>query len=614
MDFFEKAFNWLANLSSKLPAIPFKTYFIVVIAVLIGVGVVVALTYLGSRAFKLASASKKIRKYLETVEEINDDNVSEFTARCFSAKAPQPLRDSWVQYLGVRYGYPSDVVSDKNVYDKVVKRNKDHRSGIYLAIALIVLGVFAFWGFGTLDSISMSVVHFIGLVAIGVTYLVLVVINRKQSKRCQELFESMQEDLDAKVNLQVESSYATDSSPLAELSRMVDEIIARNTSKAVDFEEEYAVEQTPIEALIEEKTEEELQQDVAKDDDAPQESEVEQTIDQLIQSENDEQEADEQEQTDETETAVEDEREVEEIAPQDDAQQNEDTQEEAQSVDGESDQQAQDGEDAEEQEAEEAESDDLVTSESEDVQPDEEVEETAEENIEEVAQTQESDESSDSVAESEEESQEQTDEQEQTEVEQDDSAEQSEETETAVEDEREVEEIAPQDDVQQSEDTQEETQSVDGESDGQAQDGEDAEESEDENADYEDAEETQEDVGDESVAEEIDEDEADAQEEIEDEEQEPESEDEEREDEEREEVVYVVEGDEDDEESVKPAKLVKLPNLVDYMLTQNMPKAMKIQIATMLIGTYKKFENSKEDRKIVVGCLTKLMRNLQESK
>lgn len=504
MDFFEKAFNWLANLSSKLPAIPFKAYFIVVIAVLIGVGVVVALTYLGSRAFKLASASKKIRKYLETVEEINDDNVSEFTARCFSAKAPQPLRDSWVQYLGVRYGYPSDVVSDKNVYDKVVKRNKDHRSGIYLAIALIVLGVFAFWGFGTLDSISMSVVHFIGLVAIGVTYLVLVVINRKQSKRCQELFESMQEDLDAKVNLQVESSYATDSSPLAELSRMVDEIIARNTSKAVDFEEEYAVEQTPIEALIEEKTEEELQQDVAKDDDASQESEVEQTIDQLIQSESDDQKADEQ---------------------------------------------------------------------------------------------------GDAFAESEEESQEQTDEQEQTEVEQEDSAEQSEETETAVEDEREVEEIAPQDDAQQNEDTQEETQNVDGESDEQAQDVEETEESEDENADDEDAEETQEDVGDESVAEETDEDEADAQEETE--EQEPESEDEE--------VVYVVEGDEDDE-PVKPAKLVKLPNLVDYMLTQNMPKAMKIQIATMLIGTYKKFENSKEDRKIVVGCLTKLMRDLQESK
>jgi len=78
--------------------------------------------------------------------------------------------------------------------------------------------------------------------------------------------------------------------------------------------------------------------------------------------------------------------------------------------------------------------------------------------------------------------------------------------------------------------------------------------------------------------------------------------------------VYVVDGDEDDDEHVKPAKLVKLPNLVDYMLSKNMPRAMKIQIASMLIGTYKKFENSKEDRKIVVSCLTKVMRDLQENK
>ena len=80
------------------------------------------------------------------------------------------------------------------------------------------------------------------------------------------------------------------------------------------------------------------------------------------------------------------------------------------------------------------------------------------------------------------------------------------------------------------------------------------------------------------------------------------------------EVVYVVEGDdEDDDEHVKPAKLVKLPNLVDYMLSKNMPKAMKIQIATMLIGTYNKFKDSKEDRKIVVSCLSKVMRDLQSN-
>ena len=246
VEFFEKAFNWLAELSSKMPAIDFKTYFIVVVAVIVGIGVIVALTYFGSRARKLIGASKKIEKYLANVDQVDDDNVSDFTAHCFSSKAPQPLRDSWVQYLGVRFGYPSDIVSDGNVYEKVVKKNKDYRSGIYLAIALLVLGFFAFWGFGTLTANEMGVIHFVGLVAIAVVYLVLVIINRKQSKKCLEVFEDMQEDLDAKVNLQVESNYATDSSPLAELSGMVEEIIARNTAKAVDAEQEYALEQTPI--------------------------------------------------------------------------------------------------------------------------------------------------------------------------------------------------------------------------------------------------------------------------------------------------------------------------------------------------------------------------------
>ena len=62
MEFFEKAFNWLANISARLPKIDFKTYFIVVVAVIVGIGVIIALTYFGSRARKLINASKKIEK------------------------------------------------------------------------------------------------------------------------------------------------------------------------------------------------------------------------------------------------------------------------------------------------------------------------------------------------------------------------------------------------------------------------------------------------------------------------------------------------------------------------------------------------------------------------
>lgn len=545
VEFFEKAFNWLAELSSKMPAIDFKTYFIVVVAVIVGIGVIVALTYFGSRARKLIGASKKIEKYLANVDQVDDDNVSDFTAHCFSSKAPQPLRDSWVQYLGVRFGYPSDIVSDGNVYEKVVKKNKDYRSGIYLAIALLVLGFFAFWGFGTLTANEMGVIHFVGLVTIAVVYLVLVIINRKQSKKCLEVFEDMQEDLDAKVNLQVESNYATDSSPLAELSGMVEEIIARNTAKAVDAEQEYALEQTPIEALIEEKTEEEksaqIEEESANDTLDEEDGTVEQTIDELIASEPqgaDEEPVQVEEQADEQTDEVADEEPVEDT---------DETVEEEPVLD----------EGTEE------------TEEVEEPVIDEQVEEepVAEESVEEPAE--ESEPVEDTETEAVEETVEEPEEQESEESPVEESTEEVKEQETESVDEAtddsesEQEEIAEDEDVKTAE-TEEPVDDVE---------NEDAEET-DEN---EDGEETQ-------------------------------AEDEEPE------VVYVVDGDEDDDEHVKPAKLVKLPNLVDYMLSKKMPRAMKIQIATMLIGTYKKFENSKEDRKIVVGCLAKVMRDLQENK
>lgn len=545
VEFFEKAFNWLAELSSKMPAIDFKTYFIVVVAVIVGIGVIVALTYFGSRARKLIGASKKIEKYLANVDQVDDDNVSDFTAHCFSSKAPQPLRDSWVQYLGVRFGYPSDVVSDGNVYEKVVKKNKDYRSGIYLVIALLVLGFFAFWGFGTLTANEMGVIHFVGLVAIAVVFLVLVIINRKQSKKCLEVFEDMQEDLDAKVNLQVESNYATDSSPLAELSGMVEEIIARNTAKAVDAEQEYALEQTPIEALIEEKTEEEksaqIEEESADETLDEEDGTVEQTIDELIASEPqgaDEEPVQVEEQADEQTDEVADEEPVEDT--------DETVEEEP----------VQDEETEETEEAEEPVIDEQV-----------EEEPVAEESVEEPAE--ESEPVEDTETEAVEETVEEPEEQ---------------ESEESPVEER-TEEVKEQ-----------ETESVDEATDDSESEQEEI--AEDEDVETAEAEDLVDDVENED-AEETDENEDGEKTQAEDEEPE---------------VVYVVDGDEDDDEHVKPAKLVKLPNLVDYMLSKNMPRAMKIQIATMLIGTYKKFENSKEDRKIVVGCLAKVMRDLQENK
>lgn len=561
MEFFEKAFAWLADVSSKLPKIDFQIFFIVVAAVLFGLGIVFAFTYLGSKSFKLIKASKKIQKYLEGVDAVDDDNVSDFTAHCFSAKAPQALRDSWVQYLGVRFGYPSDIVSDKNVYDKTVKKNKDYRAGIYICVSLILLAVFAFWGYGTLDKTAIGAVHFVSLVIIGLMYLFLILINRAQNKRCLEAFDAMQEDLDAKVNLQVEKNYATDSSPLSELAGMVEEIIARNTSKAIDIDEEpeEVAEPTPIEALIEQEEKGESVEEETSVDEA----------DEPVSEDKEEEPVDEEAEPTE-ETSVEEAEEVEET-PVDAVEEN--TEEVA---DEETDEvvETEPVEEAVKETSEETE---------EEKADDENVEETIEESTEEEGLQEAQEDAAEENAEEQplkEEQEDTLDEAEaQEEVEAEEVEEEVQEDENSVETKEEpIEEIAD-DDVQ--EDVTDESEEVEENQEETVQD-----QSVDEEATE----------GDEEV------------EEVEDDSQEDNSE-EKAEDEP--EVVYVVDGEDEDEEVVKPAKLVKLPNLVDYMLTKNMPKAMKIQIAGMLIGTYKKFENSKEDRKIVVQCLTKVMRDLQ---
>ena len=560
VEFFEKAFNWLADVSSKLPKIDFQIFFIATVAVLFGLGIVFAFTYLGSKVFKLIKASKKIQKYLEGVDTVDDDNVSDFTAHCFSSKAPQALRDSWVQYLGVRFGYPSDIVSDKNVYDKTVKKNKDYRAGIYLCVSLVLLAIFAFWGYGTLDKTGIGTAQFIGLAVIGLMYLFLILINRAQNKRCLEAFDAMQEDLDAKVNLQVEKNYATDSSPLSELAGMVEEIIARNTSKAIDVDEEQETvqEPTPIEALIEQ---EEQSESVAKETPVEETEEpTEETPVEETENEVEAEEVQELEPAEKTDEAIEPQtEEVEETEP---VQEEESVEESAEA------------EEAQEERAEENVEEQPLEEVVEEEQPlDEEqetLEQTQEHPIEEAEEVQEDETATEDVQEEPAEEDKEATEEEPDENQ--DIAEQLveepvEETQEAEEADEQVEEASEESDEEQAPTDEESTDGV--------EEVEEAEESEDE----------------------AEEDET-ANEEGESEENEPE-------------VVYVVDGEEEDDEVVKPAKLVKLPNLVDYMLSKNMPKAMKIQIAGMLIGTYKKFENSKEDRKIVVQCLTKVMRDLQ---
>ena len=284
MEFFEKIFDSITELSAKLPAIDLKAIFIITLAAIGAIGIIIGLTFLGSATSKMKRACASIRKYLAGVNEVNEDNAEDFTSKCFGKKTPVALSDSWVEYIGVRYGFPSEIMSETRVFDKEVKKVSYVRANVFIAIALIVNALLAFWGFGCLTGAEIGVTIGLGLLLSAIIYLILVVVARKEFTKARDAFYEMQDDLDAKIDFHVEKSYSTDASPLVEMSAIIDEIIARNTSKEVEMpvEEECEAElaEEECEAEVEEPVEEpaeELAEEIVEDEPA-EEAPVEDTI------------------------------------------------------------------------------------------------------------------------------------------------------------------------------------------------------------------------------------------------------------------------------------------------------------------------------------------------
>lgn len=237
MEVLNQIFDILTKASSELPKIEVGTFFILSLCAVVLLGIIVGLTYLSSSAAKFRRACQKVVKYLSSVDEINDDNAENFTSACFGKSAPETLRGAWLQYLGVRFGYPSEIISESAVFDKEVKRTRNVRANVFIGIALVVVAVLAFWSLGSNPTVETGAIVGLGLLVSGVIYLVFTVVGKKQFDKARDLFYEMEDDLDAKVDFHVEKDYAMDSSPLLEITAILDEIIAKNTAKVVDFED-----------------------------------------------------------------------------------------------------------------------------------------------------------------------------------------------------------------------------------------------------------------------------------------------------------------------------------------------------------------------------------------
>ena len=200
MSFFNSIFDGLTELSQKLPEISIQTFYIIVFVALGAVAAIIGLTFFLAAAYKMRRACSKVLSYLENEDVIGDDNAAGFTSACFGAKAPAAMREAWVSYLGVRFGYPSEVM-DSSVFDKEVKHPDSVRANIYISVALILTALFTFWGLGAMGTAEVGVVLCLGLLIAAVGYLVLWLVARSEYKTAAKKYAAMQDALDAKVNL-----------------------------------------------------------------------------------------------------------------------------------------------------------------------------------------------------------------------------------------------------------------------------------------------------------------------------------------------------------------------------------------------------------------------------
>ena len=231
MDFFRTIFDGLVGLSEKFPSAEVGVFAIAAFVALVLAAVVIGLTFLGSGAAKFKSACRRVLAYLDDESSVGEDNVADFTAECFGAKVPAPLREAWVQFVGVRFGYPSEIVSESGVFDKIVRRNVSIRASIFIAVALILTAFFAFWGLGSMGTAAVGVALCLGLLFSAIGYIVLVVAGRKQYMTALSMFREMQDMLDAKVDLQAERDYSVDVAPLTEIAAIIDGIVSRNSAR-----------------------------------------------------------------------------------------------------------------------------------------------------------------------------------------------------------------------------------------------------------------------------------------------------------------------------------------------------------------------------------------------
>ncbi|HKL94168.1 MAG TPA: hypothetical protein VJZ69_02670 [Clostridia bacterium] len=250
MNFLDKIYQSLSNLGSKFPPVDATILYVILLCGVLVLAAICGVCYLSTPCFKLGQWSKKITKYLAGISAVNLGNKDSFVAECFGNKCPKLLVLSWQLFESVNYGYPSEFVNEKSVYEKGIKSSA-YPMFLFGTLAVIVIAILGIMLAGVASLNALFIGILLAFVLAAVLEVLLFVLFRVVRKKTYASFCEMQENLDAKVLFQDMKELVADTKGLSAIADEIEKM-AINVQKTVLPEiDEIILDKPKVEAVEE---------------------------------------------------------------------------------------------------------------------------------------------------------------------------------------------------------------------------------------------------------------------------------------------------------------------------------------------------------------------------
>ncbi|MDD4839391.1 MAG: hypothetical protein PHE93_01800 [Clostridia bacterium] len=226
MSLLDKIYQAISNFSGNFPAIDTSLLYAILLSAIAFLAVVCGLIFLSTGCYKMQKWSKKIIKYLAMIPSISEENEAYFTKECFGSKCPKNLKESWQSFLNVRFGYPSEIVSENKVFE-TERKFSSYPMFLFGTLSLIVIVVI---GIMLTSAVALNTLFVGMLIAFAFAVcleIVLYFAYRFQQKVALTAFRDMQDELDAKILLQNMKEFVADTAGLSEIANELEKIIAK---------------------------------------------------------------------------------------------------------------------------------------------------------------------------------------------------------------------------------------------------------------------------------------------------------------------------------------------------------------------------------------------------